>query len=414
MGRRLEQLRERHGERLAQRSPGAAVATGLVERIKAGPNPRGHSRFGAPGRLARRVLLGAARPYATHQRGVDAEIAKSLETLEGGIHNLDMTAAMRHATLLAELRRDTSSSRELWSQIAGLTRSAVALESATAQLQRAVGELPDVPQRLEQLDRSIKHMEWEGRAIPHMEGRPFVTGRHPVAGVVEGYADANGAAGPRGDAQGYRSFEDIFRGSEEFIRERQRPYLEILADRQPVLEFGCGRGEFLDLLRDRGLAYMGVDLDAGMVERCHEKGHTQVAHEDGLEYMEGLADGSLGAVFSAQVIEHLPYEQLLRLLALARAKLADDGVLIAETVNPHSAAALKTFWVDLTHQQPIFPEVALALCRDVGFASAYVFHPGGTGDVEQDRFTEGAFAVVANTTKPVEALRAPVSRDIKA
>ncbi len=81
-----------------------------------------------------------------------------------------------------------------------------------------------------------------------------------------------------------------------------------------MLEFGCGRGEFLDLLRERGLSYLGVDLDAGMVDRCHEKGHTQVVHADGLEYLEGLKDGSLGAIFSAQVIEHLPYESLLRLL----------------------------------------------------------------------------------------------------
>jgi hypothetical protein len=66
-----------------------------------------------------------------------------------------------------------------------------------------------------------------------------------------------------------------------------------------------------------------------------------------------------------------------------------------ETVNPHSVPALKTFWVDLTHRHPIFPEVALALCEITGFESAYVFHPNGTGEVEVDRHETGEYAVVA-------------------
>ncbi len=70
-------------------------------------------------------------------------------------------------------------------------------------------------------------------------------------------------------------------------------------------------------------------------------------------------------------------------------------MFIAETVNPHCVSALKTFWVDPTHQHPLFPEVALQLCRSAGFASAFVFHPNGTGEVAQDRFTQGEYAVVA-------------------
>jgi len=70
-------------------------------------------------------------------------------------------------------------------------------------------------------------------------------------------------------------------------------------------------------------------------------------------------------------------------------------VLIAETVNPHSPAALKAFWVDLTHQLPIFPEVLLQLCRSSGFEQGYVFMPNGSGDYESDRRTAGEYAVVA-------------------
>jgi len=385
MARRLDLLRERHSERLAQASRSISLAGRLDHRVQAGPPAGARSRLGRPGKLARRVLLRALKPFTVYQQSVDTEIASSLYSLEA---KLDIVAE-RHAMLLAELRNDDSH-RALWERIAGLARSTIALESATGELQRTVGELPEVPQRLEEIANAVRHIEWESRAIPYMEGTPFVTRRHPVAGVIQSYAD-----GEDSSAHLYRSFEDTFRGSEEFIRERQRPYLGILDGREPVLEFGCGRGEFLDVLRDAGVHYLGVDLDQGMVDRCHEKGHTQVVHADGLEYLESLENESLGAIFSAQVIEHLPYEQLLRLLALSHTKLRDDGVLIMETVNPHSMPALKTFWVDPTHQHPLFPEVMLALCRSSGFPSAFMFHPNGTGDVEQDRFSQGEYAIVA-------------------
>jgi hypothetical protein len=75
--------------------------------------------------------------------------------------------------------------------------------------------------------------------------------------------------------------------------------------------------------------------------------------------------------------------------------LEPGGLFIAETVNPHSLAALKNFWLDLTHEHPIFPEVALALGRIVGFASAYVFYPNATDDAEADSFSAGDYALVA-------------------
>jgi SAM-dependent methyltransferase len=390
MGNRLDLLRERQGDRLAGPSRSISLAAQLGHQVQAGPPAGARSRLGRPGKLARRALLRALKPFTAYQQSVNAEITRSLYSLEARIHNLDIIATERHATLLAELRNDRLY-RQLWDPIMGLTRSTVALESATAELQTAVGQLPEVPQRLGELTRSLQHLEWENHAIPHMEGSPFGAIDHPQAGLVQGYRVDSGTA----DADTYRSFEDTFRGSEEFIRDRQRVFLKLLGDHAPVLDFGCGRGEFLDLLAENDIPYLGVDSDAGMVRRCHEKGYTEVVHDDGLEYLETLQDGSLGAIFSAQVIEHLPYEALLRLFRLAHRKLSADGVFIAETVNPHSTPALKTFWVDPTHQHPIFPEVALSLARASGFSAAFIFHPNGTGAVERDRFTQGEYAVVA-------------------
>jgi SAM-dependent methyltransferase len=228
-------------------------------------------------------------------------------------------------------------------------------------------------------------------AVPYTADPAVLRTRSREGAEEIGYRGGDGTAGGPGV---YRGFEEIFRGSEDFIRERQRPYLDLLARQAPVLDVGCGRGEFLDLLAEAGIPSRGVDADPEMVKRSREKGH-EVELADACAYLSSLSDGSLGAVFSAQVIEHLEYEALVRLFGLAREKLTPGGLFVAETVNPHSIRAFKAFWVDPTHRGPIFPEVAVALCRLHGYGEARVVFPTGTGDLERDRRTEGEYAVVA-------------------
>jgi 2-polyprenyl-3-methyl-5-hydroxy-6-metoxy-1,4-benzoquinol methylase len=239
--------------------------------------------------------------------------------------------------------------------------------------------------------RTLEPIAADLRAVPYMAEGPFHTVSTPV-GEALGFETL--ATRTSGDSE-YAAFEDVFRGSSERVSESQRPYLEIVRGHAPVLDVGCGRGEFLTLLAAEGIVATGVDSDPGMVERCREAGLSATLGEAN-EHLAGLADGSLGTIFSAQVIEHLPHRELSRLLELARRKLAPGGLLIAETVNPHRISSLKTFWVDLTHQHPIFPEVALASCAIAGFESGYVFAPGHDS-FEAARFESPVYAVVAST-----------------
>jgi SAM-dependent methyltransferase len=164
----------------------------------------------------------------------------------------------------------------------------------------------------------------------------------------------------------YFAFEARMRGSTGDVRARQHPYLEDFRDAAPVLDVGCGRGEFLVLLREAGIEARGVDRDADMVAFCRAEG-LDVEHADAVEYLAGLADGSLGGVFAAQLVEHLRPPSLVRLLELAAAKLRPDGVLVAETVNPLALGALKNYFADLTHAQPLVPETLVLLVRQAGF-----------------------------------------------
>src|SRR5262249_37050280 len=111
--------------------------------------------------------------------------------------------------------------------------------------------------------------------------------------------------------------------------------------------------------------------------------------------LESVEAGTLDGVFSAQFIEHVDPDRLGDLVVLARRALRADGIFVAETVNPESADALRTFHVDLTHQRPIFPQVLLHLCWTAGFDSAWVFYPLGGGFTQRSYDTAGEYAVVA-------------------
>jgi len=166
----------------------------------------------------------------------------------------------------------------------------------------------------------------------------------------------------------YFAFESRMRGSTESIRERQRPYVDDFRDAAPVVDLGCGRGEFLALLADAGVEARGVDLDADMVAFARGEG-LEVEQADAVAYLESLEDGSLGGLFAAQLVEHIPAPTLVRLLELAAAKLRPGGLLVAETINPLSPLALRNYYADLTHAQPLVPETLELLARQAGFGS---------------------------------------------
>ncbi|HYU24027.1 MAG TPA: glycosyltransferase, partial [Thermoanaerobaculia bacterium] len=254
-------------------------------------------------------------------------------------------------------------------------------EVALSQLETRLGANAEVVDRLLAELHAMAHV-WDPSLVS-------VTA-DPIGRPSIGYRSAT--AGPA--THPYFEFEEIFRGPEPSIRDRQRPYVELLRGHEPIIDIGCGRGELLDVCRDAGIGVLGIDVDPGMIERCRAKGH-RVEHADALEYLARLADGSTGAIFSAQFIEHLSHESLIRMLQLAYRKLTANGLLVAETVNPHSIQAFKAFWTDHTHERPIFPETLLALCRLYGFEEASIFFPTGSGDFRADRLTQGDYAIVA-------------------
>jgi len=165
----------------------------------------------------------------------------------------------------------------------------------------------------------------------------------------------------------YLMFQDRFRGSEAEVKERQRKYLQYFEHREPVLDIACGRGEFLELLRESGVRGVGVEKNQRMVDRCLEKG-LSVAAADLFDHLEGLEDESLGGIFAAQLIEHFHCDPVFRLIALASVKLKTGGVLVLETVNPASLFVFAhSLYLDPTHARPYHPLSLKFICENLGF-----------------------------------------------
>lgn len=169
----------------------------------------------------------------------------------------------------------------------------------------------------------------------------------------------------------YVAFEDRFRGSTDQLREAQARYVSLFPPGGvpgKIVDIGCGRGEMLELLAEAGHEVLGLDLDPGMVRVCEEKG-LPVAEGDAISALERMEDNSLKGVFCAQVVEHLLTSELEQLVRLAAAKLAPEGVLVIETINPRSSFALGDhFFADTTHVRPVHPETLRFMCEQVGFS----------------------------------------------
>ncbi|MBK8755249.1 MAG: methyltransferase domain-containing protein [Candidatus Competibacteraceae bacterium] len=181
----------------------------------------------------------------------------------------------------------------------------------------------------------------------------------------------------------YLSFEDRFRGSREQVKATQQVYLSYLAavgagdPTAPVLDIGCGRGEWLELLGEQGLTAHGLDLNRMMVHECHGYG-LAVTEGDAIAYLRRQSANSLGAVTGFHIVEHLPFPQLIALLDETLRVLKPGGVAIFETPNSENlVVGAYTFYFDPTHRNPLPPPILQYLAEARGFAKVDILrrHP---------------------------------------
>lgn len=202
----------------------------------------------------------------------------------------------------------------------------------------------------------------------------------------------------------YREFVSRFRGSEEEIGRRFELYTNLFTAAAPVLDVGCGRGEFLLALQGRGIAARGVDSNAELVEHCAAQG-LEVTRGDALECLRSLEVGSMGGVFSAQVLEHLEPAGIHSFLALSQRVLRPGGLLIVETVNAESLAAVtRNFFADWTHRTPIVPRSLRFVAERCGFTDLEIRYLSPVPDTARLRILPIDPDLATSTRDQLEAI----------
>ena len=293
--------------------------------------------------LARQQEFNAAVvDHLNRNIGVMDEMSRASERMDDIV---DEMRRHREALLARERRSDAT---------------VAALVAQQSELRTALGVLQQAAQNLK---REIS--------------RPVAVAPASAAGSPAATAVTSAASPPASqfeslDSHKYVGFEDHFRGSADDIRARVAEYLPIFVGASDVLDIGCGRGEFLSLLREHGVTARGVDLNAAMVDVCREQG-LDASEGDALTHLRSLPDASLGGLFAAQVVEHLEPRYLAQMLDAAFDKLRPGAPIVLETINPACwFAFFESYIRDITHVRPLHPDTLTYLIVASGFQQAEV------------------------------------------
>lgn len=337
----------------------------IIEQAPAGAGFKARLATGAR-RLLGRVLSRQQEFNAVVVDHINRNMAVGLEAHLASVHTLEWVESnidgykdardeiQRHLeALLARERRNDTALHALAAQHEELRAAFSVVQQAAHNLKREIERLSSGNPKSQIPKPRSQAFDTEPRTLPD-PGFPI-----PDPSPSSQFDDL--------DSHKYVGFEDRFRGSPDEIRRRMHEYLPIFRNTTEVLDVGCGRGEFLELLRDEGVAARGIDLNAAMVEVCRGKG-LAAETSDALAYVRQLPDSSLGGLFAAQVVEHLEPRYLMRLLDAAFDKLRPGAPIVLETINPACwFAFFESYIRDLTHVRPVHPDTLKYLLIATGF-----------------------------------------------
>jgi O-antigen chain-terminating methyltransferase len=279
-------------------------------------------------------------------------------------------------TALDRLGRTESDAAELRQQVADLTEALAALHNPSSELQQIQTDANDLRSRVNSHWRSIADQKLRldvllteaRKRLPE----PFDTAQiQAIAHERSHLLDAF-----------YVSFEDRYRGTREDIKNRQTVYLPRArtaaeATGADLVDIGCGRGEWLELLGENGLTASGIDLNRIMIEECHSRGLSATLG-DAIDILKTRPDRSVGAVTGFHIIEHIPFDVLVTLFDEVLRVLKPGGMVLFETPNPANLlVAAERFYMDPTHLNPLPSDLVSFIATARGFSRVEVLelHP---------------------------------------
>jgi O-antigen chain-terminating methyltransferase len=162
----------------------------------------------------------------------------------------------------------------------------------------------------------------------------------------------------------YAVYEERCR-DRQWNRELLLEYVPYFRECRQVLDVACGPGLFLELLAENNIPAIGVERNPTVVSHARAQG-SHVVEADVFSFLAGTLDMYDG-IFCSHLIEHLPFEQVLRLIELLIPRLTAGGTFALVFPNPESMRMqLFGFWRDPEHVRFYHPELIEAVCKHYG------------------------------------------------
>lgn len=327
-------------------------------------------------RPVKQAILTGLRPVTSNQRQFNEHALAAIDGLTAAIERI-----ARDSTIV------TQNSARVQAAVTSTELSVDDLQHQLAELTAAVEQIQGRLQREDALDSErLDALTARMSAVEAKQHLIFRTARAAITdGEVEGAVTVFSRELDNAHEELYQDLEDTFRGSRDHVRALVAEYvpdIESVPSAGPVVDVGCGRGEWLEVLRDAGIDAYGVDLNETVVERCTARG-LDVRHGDALAHLREVPEGSVRAVTSFHLVEHLTLDTMVALLEAAFLALTPGGVLILETPNPTNVVVgASSFYLDPTHIKPVHPNFLQFLAHSSGFVDAEIryLHPVA-GDV---------------------------------
>lgn len=322
----------------------------------------------------KQALLAAVRPVTSHQRPFNEQILAAISGLADsvGASVRDVELQKQHTT------RIQAGVATFDLTLDELVEDVRQLSARTAGLADAVNDLrSEVAEGIAAQSQQIGAVRSELATIRSKQNLVFRTARAALAagGLEVDQLTELSRELTKGYEELYEDLEDTFRGTREAVQAKVAPYIDDVRSvmgRGPVVDVGCGRGEWLELLRDAEIEAYGVDSNEVVVERCVARG-LDARFGDALANLRGLPEGSVRAVTTFHVAEHLSLDTLVGLVDAALVALKPGGLLIVETPNPTNLiVGAASFYLDPTHLKPLHPQFLQFLVEARGFAETEV------------------------------------------